>query len=131
VGKSRSLSKCFHNRSRRCLDSFLHFPIIMDAVNLILSSQKNPAGSGYSKGPRKLPDPERPPQPGTTFASVSSSCFFIFNLSPQHRVMLNLTVIFSANPIFEPEKCKAYIAYTCKMCVLNNKVRYIVSFVFW
>jgi hypothetical protein len=28
-----------------------------------------------------------------------------------------------ANPIFEPEKCKAYIAYTCKMCILNNKVR--------
>jgi hypothetical protein len=29
----------------------------------------------------------------------------------------------AANPIFEPEKCKAYIAYTCKMCILNNKVR--------
>jgi hypothetical protein len=34
--------------------------------------QKNPAGSGYSKGPRKLPDPERPPQPGSSVAFLLS-----------------------------------------------------------
>jgi hypothetical protein len=86
---------------------------------MLIVLQKNPAGSGYSKGPRKLPDPERPPQPGFIFFYV----FFEIHCFYSVFVALNFMIRGPANPIFEPEKCKAYIAYTCKMCILNNKVR--------
>jgi hypothetical protein len=42
----------------------MHFETVLLNPHAAPSSQKNPAGSGYSKGPRKMPDPERPPQPG-------------------------------------------------------------------
>jgi hypothetical protein len=48
-------------------------------------------------------------------------------LSRCFSAYFNSTIRVAANPIFEPEKCKAYIAYTCKMCILNNKVRYAVG----
>ncbi len=104
------------------LKRFRSFADCRSKFEILTHFQKNPAGSGYSKGPRKLPDPERPPQPGL-------SLFFLFcELSLSLRAFCCISILLRvhhilANPIFEPEKCKAYIAYTCKMCILNNKVR--------
>jgi hypothetical protein len=71
--KLRSLSKCCHNRLRRYIGvSSLFLP---RRPSILILTQKNPAGSGYSKGPRKLPDPERPPQPG------SYPCFCVSQIS--------------------------------------------------